>query len=132
MKIIATILLMFCIFKTSAQVLTHSEKVDSFFVNNFDSIKNYLKNRERVLSSNNLDFVNLITQLSGISPTIQYGIAVNSKQYKEWKIWYKCYKNKINWQIHIVEGMKLIKTGMPNEEREKEVYIEKLSKLKIQ
>ena len=131
MKIIATLLLMFCIFKTSAQVSTNSEKVDSFFVSNFDSIKDYLKNGERVLSSNNLDFVNLIAQLSGILPTIQYGIAVNKRHYKEWRRWYKCHKIKINWQIHIVEGMKLIKNGMPIEEREQDIYIEKLSKLKI-
>lgn len=125
------LILLFFNSKSFGQNLSGAEKVDSFFNANMNSLKIYLKNKDTVLNAAQLTFVNLIAQLSGINPTIQYGIAVNSRQYKAWKKWIICNKNKIDWQFHIVEGTKLIQQGMPTDENEQEKYINRLKKLKI-
>jgi hypothetical protein len=133
MKAIIVIIISISFFSDSfGQKLSSTEKVDSFFNANLNLLKIYTENKETILSSENLTFINLITQMSGISPTIQYGIAVNSKQYKAWKKWFKYNKHKINWEFHIVEGEKLIKQGMPIEEKDQEKYINSLKSLKIQ
>lgn len=137
MKRVAIVLLLpswsfFC----GGQALSSVEKVDSFFNTNLEQLGGIAKNKNLKYSTDNVAFIYLMTFLSDEGAETYsysgYPKRVKMKKIKSWKKWYSEHKEKINWEQHVEEGMRLIQQGPPMNESDLERYLEQLDKLKIE